>query len=115
MAALGDEDVAGLDVAMDEARRVRRVERGPDLPGDRERARRLEPAFAFEEGPQVGRLDVAHRDVQDAVGLAGVVDRDDVRVIEAAAIRDSRRKRSRKRSLCQRRGEHLQRNDSAKP
>ena len=31
---------------------------------------------------EVGPLDVAHRDVQDAVGLVGVVDRNDVRMVD---------------------------------
>ena len=42
----GDEDVARLDVAMDEAADVRGVERAGDLAGDRERALGLEPAVA---------------------------------------------------------------------
>ena len=42
-ASLGDEDVPGLDVAVDEAAHVRGVERAADLRGDRQGALGLEP------------------------------------------------------------------------
>ena len=41
MPALGDKDVGGLDVAVDDALGVRRVERVGDLDGEREKQFRL--------------------------------------------------------------------------
>ena len=77
-----EQDVRGLDVAVDEPRRVRGVECRADL-GDKPRgARRREPALAPHEAADVVPGDVAHRDVREAVLLTGVVDRDHVRVID---------------------------------
>ena len=47
-----------------------------------DRARGLERRLLVEQTGEVGAVDVAHRDVELPVGLAGVVDREDVRVIE---------------------------------
>ena len=47
-----------------------------------ERAARLERALRAEQRSQVGALDVAHREVEQAVDLARVVDRHDVRMLE---------------------------------
>jgi hypothetical protein len=44
---------------------------------------------------QVGALDVAHREVEEALALTSLVDRDHVRMLDRRAIRDSRLKRSR--------------------
>ena len=77
-----EQHVRGLDVAMDEALRVRRVERVRDLCDDRERARRIERALRAQELAQVGALHEAHDEVEAAVELARVVDRHDVRVLE---------------------------------
>ena len=82
-ALLVEQDVRRLHVAVDEPLRVRGVERVGDLRGDRDRARRLERALATQQRLQVGPVDVAHRDEEAAVGLARLVDRDDVRVVEA--------------------------------
>ena len=81
--ALGvEQDVGGLDVAVDEAARVRGVERGGHRGDDRRRALGLEPALAAQHRAQVLALDVAHDLEQHAVLLARVVDRDDVRMVE---------------------------------
>ncbi len=77
-----DDDVPGLDVTVDEALPVRRVERGGDLAEDVQRRHGLEPLRLLEPRLQVDTLDVAHDDEQDAVGFSGFVDRDDVRVID---------------------------------
>ena len=77
-----EQDVGGLDVAMDEAARVRGVERGGHRGDDRRRALGLEPALAAQQRAQVLALDVAHDLEQHAVLLARVVDRDHVRMIE---------------------------------
>ena len=76
-----EEDVRGLHVPVQQTAGVRGVERAADLPHHRERPRHRERAFALEELLEVA-LDVAHGDVEDAVLVARVVDRDDVRVVE---------------------------------
>ena len=44
---------------------------------------RFQARLCSQEPLQIGALHVSHRDVEDAVGLARVVDRDDVRMVEA--------------------------------
>ena len=77
-----DEDVAGLDVAVHEAAGVRRVERAPDVGDDLRRARRLQRPLLGDDRPEVGPVDVAHRDEQRARILSRVVHGDDVGVID---------------------------------
>jgi hypothetical protein len=67
---------------MDQAQRVRGVERGGDLPAGVDRAVGAQAALLAQHGGEVGAVDVLHRQVQQPVDLAGVVDRDDVRVLE---------------------------------
>jgi hypothetical protein len=70
-----DEDVAGLDVAVDEAAGVGLVERSGDLVDDSRRSRLVEPATLDpQQRAQVGAVDEAHRQKQRAVLLAGLVD-----------------------------------------
>ena len=109
-AVTGDEHVAGLDVTVHEAAGVCGVERRADLGDDPRGAVRREPALGVDQRPQILTLHVAHDDEQQAVDLVGLVDRDDMAVIdrggharlalEAGAELDVRR---------QRRGDHLQR------
>ena len=76
------QDVRGLDVAVDDAGLVRGVERLADL-GDQVRGElELELALGREQPREVGALDVAHRHVQQPLVLARVVDRDHVRVLD---------------------------------
>ena len=77
-----EQDVRRLDVAVDEPTLVCLVERSRDLGDDRRGARRIERAFARDELAQVLAVHVAHRQIQGALVLAGLVDRDDVRVVE---------------------------------
>ncbi len=77
-----EEHVRGLDVAVHEAFRVRRVERMRHLRHDRERSTGLESAFVAEERTQVRALDEPHHQVQPAVELPGVVNRHDVWMLE---------------------------------
>ena len=78
----GDEDVRGLHVAVDEAARVRGVERARDLREQRDGALRLEPPLAGDERLEVRAVDVAHRHVQPPALLARAEDLDDVRVVD---------------------------------
>ncbi len=80
--ALGDQDVAGLDVPVHQIVLVGGVERGRQLAGDAQRGRRRERTLPVEQGAQVLPGDVAHGDVQDALGLAGLEDGHDVRVLD---------------------------------
>jgi hypothetical protein len=77
-----EENVRGLDVAVHKPLRVRGVERRSDLDADSQRARRAERAFRPEKRTEISALDVPHCEVEAPVDLAGVVDRDDVRVFE---------------------------------
>ncbi len=77
-----DEDVGGLDVAVDQTGDVGGVQRGGDLAADVQHPVGAEPALLAQDRGQVRAGDVLHRDVEQAVDLAGVVDRDDVRMRE---------------------------------
>ncbi len=81
VAAPVDQHVGRLDVPVDEPPLVRRVERVGELLDDEERARRLEWP-ARELLLQIRAVHEPHRDVEPAGDLAGVVDRDDRRVVE---------------------------------
>ena len=78
-----DQHVARLDVAMHETARVRGIESGGHLSDQGDRTCGLKATVAPERGAQVTALDQAHRDVDVPVRLAGRVDRNHVRVIEA--------------------------------
>ena len=77
-----EQDVGGLDVAMDEPGAVGGVERRAELGDHAGRAGRLEGAALAHQRAQVPALDVTHRDVRDPVLLARVVDGDDVRMVD---------------------------------
>ncbi len=81
MLVLVEQDVSRLDVAVDESARVCRVERSGSLLGDPDRTSRLQWAIA-KQLLQVGAVDEPHGQVELAVDLAGVVDGDDVRMLE---------------------------------
>ena len=68
---------------MDQVGRVRGVQRVGDLRDQIERAGGLELAIAAEQLPEVGALDVGHRQVEPSFLLPEAQDRDDVGVIEA--------------------------------
>ena len=108
-AGTGDQDVAGLDVAVHQTRGVHGVEGV----GHRfqQGAQRLdvEPTVALEHRAEVFAVDEAHRQVEHAVRVARVVDRDDVRVLQAG--RDGGLPLEAVAVLAvggERRGEHLQ-------
>jgi hypothetical protein len=58
------------------------VERRGDLAADVDRAVGPQPPVALEDRRQVLALDVLHREVEQAVDLARVVDGDDVRMLQ---------------------------------
>ena len=77
-----NEDVGRLDVAMHQPLRVRGVERARHLPEYVERAVRRESALVRDQRLQIDPLDVAHRDVEHALGLTRLEDRHDAGVVE---------------------------------
>jgi hypothetical protein len=81
-AAALDQDVRRLDVAVDQPERVGGVERRGDLAARVDRPVGPQAALLAQHGGEVRALDVLHREVEQPVDLAGVVDRDDVRVLE---------------------------------
>ena len=82
-AVRGDEDVAGLDVAVDEAGVVGGVERRGDARADVDRQLRAQPRLHVEELAQALAVDQLHDDGLAAAVLEHVVDGDDVRVGQA--------------------------------
>ena len=86
--AAGNQDVLGLDVAVDHPIPMRVIERLRDLPSvlqgfvDRELPLALEP-FA-----QTLALDERHREPQPPIGLAGIEHAKNVRVLEACGEAD---------------------------
>ena len=72
-------DVFGFDVAVNDARRVRRIQRIGDLHGDVQRVK-LRQGFAFDSPAQRFAFDVVAGDVMNALMLADVVNRNDVRM-----------------------------------
>ena len=111
-----DEHVPGLHVPVEEPALVGRVERRGDLLHQPHDALRLERALSVEDLAQVAALDPPHRDEEEALGLALLVHRDDVRVVDqrgqpglalealAEALVGDKRAR-----------EHLQRNRAPEP
>ena len=76
-----DEHVLGLDVAVDEPFDVRGVERLGHLREQPQRPPVVELA-AHDQVLERRSLDHAHREEQPAIGLTGLVDGDDVGVVE---------------------------------
>ncbi len=82
-APMDQQHVGRLDVAVNQAPFVSGAERARDLGADRDRALDLERAVRADQPAQIRILDLTHGDEQEAVGLACVVDRDDVGVVDA--------------------------------
>ena len=77
-----EKNVGRLHVAVHEPLCVRCIECVRDLRGDRNGTSRIERAVAPEQRLEVDPVDVAHGDEEPPVFLAGLVDRDHVRVVE---------------------------------
>src|SRR5439155_5716346 len=90
-----DDDVGGLDIAMDDAPIVRVVERGGGLPKEAEDARGLERLIQGENLLDGGAWDELHGDVGRVVLFSHVVDRDN-----AGMRQDARRPRFAKQALA---------------
>ena len=70
-----EDDVRRLEVAMDDAHLVGVVDGVGDRLEDLDGLAQAQAALALDAGLEVGSVDQAHRDEQDAVGLARGVDR----------------------------------------
>ena len=81
---VADDDVAGLDVAVHDARAMRVMEAGAEVLHDLKLPRQRRRLVALEERAERFALDVLHRDVRLAFVLADIVDGDDVDVLEPA-------------------------------
>ena len=79
-----EENVLGLDVAVDDAVAVGVGEGVGDLAGDREGVRDGEGSLPIQPLPETLPRDVRHDVVGEALGVAGVVDREDVGVGQAS-------------------------------
>ncbi len=77
-----DHDVGGLDVPVNDVPLVGEVQPVGDLGGDRRGALHGQMARAGYDLLEPDAVDELHRQVRDAVGLADVVDGDDVGVLE---------------------------------
>jgi hypothetical protein len=80
--ALVEEHVGGLDVPVHQPSGVGGLQGGRDLTADRQRAGRIERSFGAKKRPEVGSLDISHREVEPIADVAGVVDRHHVRMLE---------------------------------
>ncbi len=78
MIVVFDQDVGGLEVAVHDADFVCGAEPGRYLAGERQGSRDGELSGACEEHRQILALDVRHRDIADALGLADVMNPHDV-------------------------------------
>ncbi len=81
MSSLGDEDVCGLDVAMNNAVAMGRIERIRDLEGQRKHAISLE-RLSGNQLPQGDALEEFHGDESPACFLSDVVNGADVGLIQ---------------------------------
>ena len=83
LALAREEDVIGLDVAVDDPGALPGVvERAGDIDGDGEGFARIEPAFAIDAFAERLAIDIFHREKVRPIAFARSVNLDDVRVIE---------------------------------
>ncbi len=77
-----EQHVGRLHVPVHQAVGVRGVQRGRYLGNDADHPGRRQRALLVDQRPDIPALHVAHRDKQHPGGLAGLEDRDDMRVID---------------------------------
>jgi hypothetical protein len=87
IAGVLDKQVPRSGVAVHQAPAVRRVERPGGLAEQEDRRFRRQPPALLEHLPQVGSRHVAHRDAQQPAARPGVVNGDDIRVIQHVPLR----------------------------
>ena len=75
-----DQNVGRLQIAVDDADFVRRLQAGDDLTRQRDRPFDRQLPLGRQQAREVGAVHERHRDVFDAVDLAEVVDANDVGV-----------------------------------
>jgi hypothetical protein len=79
----GQEDVGGFDVAVDQPGMVGGIQ-GVGYPSEQlTDPVKVHRGVVVDHRGQVGSVDVAHGQVQHVVGVASVIDRDDVRMVQA--------------------------------
>ena len=115
-AGLGEQDVRGLEVSMDQRFRVRGVERAADLLGNSQCVSPGQRVALADQALQARAVHVAHREVEDAIDLVRVVDRDHVRVVERRGELGLAQEPGAKAGIVGVRGrDHLQRNAPFEP
>ena len=77
-----DEDVGGLDVAMDQATGMCGVEPGGNAAEQPGGPPQIQGSLGLDHAAQVAPLDQAHRQIQEAALVAGVIHLHDVRVLQ---------------------------------
>ena len=98
---------------MDESAAVRRVERRANLSHDAQRASERQGTLLRQECLEIASFHGRHGDVEKAVYLTRVVDRDDVRVVEGRGELRLPEEALPKVSLAERRSQQLQCGGSA--
>jgi hypothetical protein len=88
VAVAGEQDVLGLDVAVDDAMLMGVVQRLRRLPRDPERVVKRELPLAPKPVAQTLALDERHGEPQVPGGVTGVVDREDVRMLQPGGEAD---------------------------
>ena len=92
---------------------MRDVERVGDVAQQVDGPLRAQPLLGVEHVAEIDPVDVFHRDVEQAVGLTGVEDRDDVGVVEArCCLRLTHEALAEAAIAGQVGGEHLERDDA---
>ena len=110
-----EQHVRGLHVAMHEAAGMGGIERARDLREDAYGIARLQ-ATLLQALLQVAVLDVAHRDVEEVLGRPGLVDRDDVRMVDRRGqLRLTKEALAERLVLGEARSEQLERNLPLEP
>src|SRR5581483_4570070 len=77
----GEHNVSRFDIAMDDAPRVCEIQAGTNLPNDVDGLLGCDCALLTNQSFQSGTLDELHREVENAIVLAGVIDRDNIRMV----------------------------------